>query len=90
MCEHLIHSKKSNKFLNHTLTVISLSESNEKAKEVNDTYEHEITNNEQTVTIRALTSLIEESSKDINRPLTLNKKVLDIKSVKKTNFYIVQ
>ena len=31
---------------------------------------------------------IEESSKDINRPLTLNKKVLDIKSVKKTNRYV--
>ena len=31
---------------------------------------------------------IEESSKDINRPLTLNKKVLDIKSGKKTNKYV--
>ena len=31
---------------------------------------------------------IEESSKDINRPLTLNKKVLDIKSVTKTNKYV--
>ena len=31
---------------------------------------------------------IEASSKDINRPLTLNKKILDIKSEKKTNKYI--
>ena len=31
---------------------------------------------------------IEESSKDIKRPLTLNKKVLDIKSGKKTNKYV--
>ena len=31
---------------------------------------------------------IEESSKDINRPLTLNKKILDIKSEKKTNKYV--
>ena len=31
---------------------------------------------------------IEESSKDINRPLILNKKVLDIKSGKKTNKYV--
>ena len=31
---------------------------------------------------------IEESSKDINRPLTLNKKILDIKSGKKTNKYV--
>jgi hypothetical protein len=31
---------------------------------------------------------IEESSKDINRPLKLNKKILDIKSEKKTNKYV--
>ena len=31
---------------------------------------------------------IEESSKDINKPLLLNKKVLDIKSEKKSNKYI--
>ena len=31
---------------------------------------------------------IEESSKDVNRPLTLNKKTLDIKSEKKANKYI--
>ena len=31
---------------------------------------------------------IEESSKDLSRPLTLNKKVLDIKSEKKTTRYI--
>ena len=31
---------------------------------------------------------IESSSKDINRPLTLNKKVLDIKSEKKINRYV--
>ena len=31
---------------------------------------------------------IEESSKDINRPLTLNKKILDIKSEKKSNRYV--
>ena len=31
---------------------------------------------------------IEESSKDINRPLVLNKKILDIKSEKKTNKYV--
>ena len=31
---------------------------------------------------------IEESSKDINRPLNLNKKILDIKSEKKTNKYV--
>ncbi len=31
---------------------------------------------------------IEESSKDSNRPLNLNKKVLDIKSEKKTNRYV--
>ena len=31
---------------------------------------------------------IESSSKDINRPLTLNKKVLDIKSQKKINKYV--
>ena len=31
---------------------------------------------------------IEEASKDINRPLTLNKKTLDIKSEKKTKNYI--
>ena len=31
---------------------------------------------------------IEESSKDSNRPLKLNKKVLDIKSEKKTNRYV--
>jgi len=31
---------------------------------------------------------IEESSKDINRPLNLNKKTLDIKSEKKTKSYI--
>ena len=31
---------------------------------------------------------IEESSKDINRPLTLNKKILDIRSEKKSNKYI--
>ena len=31
---------------------------------------------------------IEESSKDINRPLTLNKKTLDIKSEKKSNRYV--
>ena len=31
---------------------------------------------------------IEESSKDVSRPLTLNKKVLDIKSVTKTNKYV--
>ena len=31
---------------------------------------------------------IESSSKDVNRPLRLNKKVLDIKSEKKTNKYI--
>ena len=31
---------------------------------------------------------IEESSKDISRPLTLNKKILDIKSEKKTNTYV--
>ena len=31
---------------------------------------------------------IEASSKDINRPLTLNKKILDIKSEKKVNRYI--
>ncbi len=31
---------------------------------------------------------IEESSKDSNRPLTLNKKILDIKSEKKTNKYV--
>ena len=58
------HSNKSNKFLNHTLTVISLSESNEKSQESNYTYKQEIINSEQTTIIRALTSLIEESSKD--------------------------
>ena len=31
---------------------------------------------------------IEESSKDINRPLNLNKKILDIKYEKKTNKYV--
>ena len=31
---------------------------------------------------------IEESSKDVNRPLTLNKKILDIKSEKKTKEYV--
>tara|TARA_B100001123_G_scaffold433026_1_gene556972 strand:+ start:412 stop:981 length:570 start_codon:yes stop_codon:yes gene_type:complete len=31
---------------------------------------------------------IESSSKDINRPLALNKKILDIKSEKKTNKYV--
>jgi len=31
---------------------------------------------------------IESSSKDINRPLTLNKKILDIKSEKKINRYV--
>ena len=31
---------------------------------------------------------IESSSKDINRPLVLNKKILDIKSEKKTNTYV--
>ena len=31
---------------------------------------------------------IESSSKDINRPLVLNKKILDIKSEKKTNKYV--
>ena len=31
---------------------------------------------------------IESSSKDINRPLTLNKKILDIKSEKKVNRYV--
>ena len=31
---------------------------------------------------------IEESSKDINRPLKLNKKILDIKSETKTNKYV--
>ena len=31
---------------------------------------------------------IEESSKDINRPLILNKKILDIKSEKKTKKYV--
>ena len=31
---------------------------------------------------------IEASSKDVNRPLNLNKKVLDIKSEKKTNKYV--
>ena len=31
---------------------------------------------------------IEASSKDLNRPLALNKKILDIKSEKKTNKYI--
>ena len=31
---------------------------------------------------------IEECSKDVNRPLALNKKVLDIKSEKKTNKYV--
>ena len=31
---------------------------------------------------------IEKSSKDINRPLTLNKKILDIKSEKKTKKYV--
>ena len=31
---------------------------------------------------------IEASSKDLDRPLTLNKKILDIKSEKKTNKYI--
>ena len=31
---------------------------------------------------------IEESSNDVSRPLTLNKKVLDIKSVTKTNKYV--
>ena len=31
---------------------------------------------------------IEASSKDVNRPLVLNKKILDIKSEKKTNKYI--
>jgi len=31
---------------------------------------------------------IEESSKDINRPLVLNKKALDIKSEKKSNKYV--
>ena len=31
---------------------------------------------------------IEESSKDVARPLTLNKKILDIKSEKKTNKYV--
>ena len=31
---------------------------------------------------------IEASSKDIGRPLTLNKKILDIKSEKKTNRYV--
>ena len=31
---------------------------------------------------------IESSSKDINRPLALNKKILDIKSEKKTNRYV--
>ena len=31
---------------------------------------------------------IEASSKDINRPLTLNKKILDIKSEKKTKEYV--
>ena len=31
---------------------------------------------------------IEESSKDISRPLTLNKKILDIKSEKKTKKYV--
>ena len=31
---------------------------------------------------------IEESSKDINRPLVLNKKILDIKSEKKTKEYV--
>jgi len=31
---------------------------------------------------------IEESSKDVNRPLILNKKVLDIKSEKKSNKYV--
>jgi len=31
---------------------------------------------------------IESSSKDVNRPLTLNKKILDIKSEKKVNKYV--
>ena len=31
---------------------------------------------------------VESSSKDINRPLTLNKKILDIKSEKKINRYV--
>ena len=31
---------------------------------------------------------IEKSSKDINRPLALNKKILDIKSEKKSNTYV--
>jgi len=31
---------------------------------------------------------IESSSKDVNRPLTLNKKILDIKSEKKVNRYV--
>ena len=31
---------------------------------------------------------IEASSKDVNRPLALNKKILDIKSEKKTNKYV--
>jgi len=61
------HSKKSNKFLNHTLTVISLSESNKNSQESTYDYTQEITKNEQTTTIRALTSLIEESSKDYYR-----------------------
>jgi len=58
------HSNKSNEFLNHTLTVISLSESNQNPQIPNYEVKQEIIKNDQTTTIRALTSLIEESSKD--------------------------
>jgi len=61
------HSNKSNKFLNHTLTVISVSESNEISQKSNYTYDHKIIDSEQTTTVRALTSLIDESSKDYYR-----------------------
>ena len=58
------HHKNSNKFLNHTLTVISLSESDEKAKEYQIMNKPIITNSEHVITIQALTRLIEQSSID--------------------------
>ena len=58
------HHNKSIKFLNHTLTVVSLSESNKKAKDYITKSNFQINQSSQGSTIQTLTNLIKQSSTD--------------------------
>ena len=58
------HHNKSLKLLNHTLTVVSLSESQEEAKECKTNTHFKIKQSSQASTIQTLTNLIEQSAND--------------------------